>query len=228
MTLNSRAMVIREERDKALQLEHDMETAAIRIESAVRRKVEMRKVNIVRTQADLVKRNHAALVIEAHLRGLCDRKVYKKMVEEEQHRAITVIQARIRAQKGRVRTQELKVKKERQKRMHDAASVVQCIYRGKLARRKWATSAENERWIERQQNMYEKTEDIEGLRNLKLEQSRRLSVVSLGANSALMGALPTMKGGEGAEEDKGEAKGEAKGSKGHEPIARRRSQSDCT
>jgi hypothetical protein len=172
MTLNSLAMIKAAERDDAIREENDREIAASIMQSVFRMKFDKERVQKLRRQRDEKLQRDAAVVIECHLRGMVGRRIFKSMMEEEQARAITVIQARIRSKKGRLESEQLKRKKMRIKREHAAATAVQSIYRGKLSRRKFVVKGYEKRWRRQQQSMYEKTNKVEGLEGLQLTEKR--------------------------------------------------------
>jgi len=100
------------------------------------------------------------------------RKVVMEKVVAWKAKAVTLIQARIRAKKDRGKTDDLKRKKVLDRRKSYAAVLVQSIWRGKDSRRRAVAPSYEKLYREKQQSMYLKMDKHHALRGVSLQEAR--------------------------------------------------------
>jgi hypothetical protein len=177
MTLNSAAALQRQERDDKLREEVERENAVVELQSLMRQRLDKKRVEQLRREANAKRQTQAATRIQSYERGIQGRVIHKKKQAAREYRAITLIQSRIRSQRSRHFCVKLKQDKAYISRRNGAATGIQAIYRGKLSRRKYGyTRGFSGVWRKRQQSMYEKSDKIAALKGLKLTEQRRPSL----------------------------------------------------
>jgi len=192
MTLDSRKMMERKRIDDALKEEDDMERAAIELQSLMRQRLDAKRVDKKRAKKKVAARWSNCIFIQCHVRGVFARTRFRKLVEEEHHRAITVIQARIRAKRDRGRIAGIKRNIGLTKRQRYAAELVQSIWRGKISRRAVVAPSFEKEFKRRQSRMYTQLDKAAGGKNIELQETRSSllrieSTTSLEMNSFRLG-----------------------------------------
>jgi hypothetical protein len=175
MTLNSRKMMEKQRIEDELRHEEAMEKAAVEIQSIMRQRMDSKIAESRRLVKLEVMKSMSAVVIQCQLRGMWGRMRFNQVLADEQARAITIIQARIRSKRDRFDTDQKKRAFALERRRKNAAILMQSIWRGKVSRRTISAKSYAKVYRRKQQSMYEKM-DRKGLTGIELQEARSTNV----------------------------------------------------